>query len=77
MQPYRPIAPEMNHLRPEVHHLRPHYDGMDARICGSTWTNVKTDFDKFDRHELFLLGEGERKVEMEVVTRKSSDLLLY
>lgn len=43
----------------------------DPRIAGSTWTKVKpNDFDIPDRHELFLLGDGEKKVEMETVTRK-------
>jgi hypothetical protein len=37
---------------------------------GSTWTNVKPEIDIPDRHELFLLADGERKVEMETVTRK-------
>jgi hypothetical protein len=43
---------------------------LDARIAGSTWTNVKPEIDEPDRHELFLLADGERKVEMETVTRK-------
>lgn len=44
---------------------------IDARIRGSTWTNVKPEIDIPDRHELFLLADGERKIEMETVTRKS------
>jgi hypothetical protein len=48
------------------------YSGvLDPRIKGSTWTNVKPEVDIPDRHELFLLADGERKVEMETVTRKS------
>jgi DNA-directed RNA polymerase II subunit RPB11 len=43
---------------------------LDPRIKGSTWTNVKPEIDEVDRHELFLLADGERKVEMETVTRK-------
>lgn len=43
---------------------------MNPRIRGSTWTNVKPEIDEVDRHELFLLADGERKVEMETVTRK-------
>lgn len=43
---------------------------MDPRVHGSTWTNVKAEIDVPDRHELFLLADGERKVEMETVTRK-------
>ena len=43
---------------------------LDARIAGSTWTNVKPEIDEPDRHELFLLADCERKVEMETVTRK-------
>jgi hypothetical protein len=47
------------------------YSGVvDPRIHGSTWTNVKAEIDIPDRHELFLLADGERKVEMETVTRK-------
>ena len=47
------------------------YSGaLDPRISGSTWTNVKPEIDEPDRHELFLLADGERKVEMETVTRK-------
>lgn len=43
----------------------------DGRIAGSTWTKVKPhDFDIPDRHELFLLADGEKKVEMETVTRE-------
>ena len=45
---------------------------LDPRIGGSTWTNVKPEIDELDRHELFLLADGERKVEMETVTRKST-----
>lgn len=49
------------------------YTGVkDPRIRGSTWTNVKAEIDIPDRHELFLLADGERKVEMETVTRKST-----
>ena len=44
---------------------------LDPRTRGSTWTNVKPEIDVPDRHELFLLADGERKVEMETVTRKS------
>jgi hypothetical protein len=43
---------------------------LDPRMHGSTWTNVKPEIDIPDRHELFLLADGERKVEMETVTRK-------
>jgi hypothetical protein len=43
---------------------------LDPRMNGSTWTNVKPEIDIPDRHELFLLADGERKVEMETVTRK-------
>lgn len=43
---------------------------LDARRTGSTWTNVKVEVDEIDRHELYLLGEGEKKVEVEPVTRK-------
>lgn len=43
---------------------------LNPRIRGSTWTNVKPEIDEVDRHELFLLADGERKVEMETVTRK-------
>lgn len=43
---------------------------LDPRISGSTETNVKPEIDVPDRHELFLLGDGERKVEMETVTRE-------
>jgi len=42
----------------------------DPRIKGSTETNVKTEVDTTDRHELFLLADGEKKVEMETVTRE-------
>lgn len=54
-----------------------YYSGMrggaafDPRTRGSTWTNVKPEIDELPRHELFLLADGERKVEMETVTRKS------
>lgn len=44
---------------------------LDPRTRGSTWTNVKPEIDELPRHELFLLADGERKVEMETVTRKS------
>jgi len=44
---------------------------LDPRTRGSTWTNVKPEVDELPRHELFLLADGERKVEMETVTRKS------
>jgi hypothetical protein len=43
---------------------------LNPRIRGSTWTNVKPEIDEPPRHELFLLADGERKVEMETVTRK-------
>lgn len=42
----------------------------DSRRNGCTWTKVKVDEDHPDRHELFLLGDGEKKVEVEAVTRK-------
>jgi len=43
----------------------------DPRIAGSTYSKVKPhDFDIPDRHELFLLADGEKKVEMETVTRE-------
>lgn len=46
------------------------YSGVtDPRIRGSTQTNVKAEVDPLDRHELFLLGDGEKKVVMETVTR--------
>lgn len=51
-----------------------HSTVMDPRIGGSTWTNVKPEIDLVDRHELFLLGDGEKKVEMETVTRESSHI---
>jgi hypothetical protein len=61
----------------KIQHIGPYascYAGtrgvLDARIRGSTWTNVKPEIDGPDRHELFLLADGERKVEMETVTRK-------
>jgi DNA-directed RNA polymerase II subunit RPB11 len=40
---------------------------------GYFWTaKVRPDFDIPDRHELFLLADGERKIEMETITRKSN-----
>lgn len=49
----------------------PHFfDRMDARIHGSTYSRVRSEIDMPDRHELFLLGEGEKKVEMETITRE-------
>ena len=44
----------------------------DPRLFGSTETNVKAEINIPDRHELFLLADGERKVEMETVTREST-----
>ncbi|KAM0701472.1 hypothetical protein Q7P35_011834 [Cladosporium inversicolor] len=52
------------------------YSGtLDPRISGSTWTNVKPEIDEPDRHELFLLADGERKVEMETVTQVANAAL--
>lgn len=54
-----------------VSHYANRYSAVtDPRVRGSTWTNVKPEIDIPDRHELFLLADGERKVEMETVTRK-------
>lgn len=65
-----------NNVRRALHEQRvSHYANRyssvtDPRKNGSTWTNVKPEIDVLDRHELFLLADGERKVEMETVTRK-------
>ena len=42
----------------------------DARVSGPTETKVKAEIDVLDRHELFLLADGEKKIEYETVTRK-------
>ena len=43
------------------------------RTTGYLWTTkIRPAFDIPDRHELFLLADGERKIEMETVTRKST-----
>lgn len=64
-QPRHPVA---------LHRMSQYMNGYssvtDPRIYGSTWTNVKAEINIPDRHELFLLADGERKVEMETVTRK-------
>lgn len=43
----------------------------DPRINGSTYTKVDVNHDSRDSHELFLLGDGEKKVEMTPVTRRT------
>ncbi|GAB7334097.1 hypothetical protein MBLNU13_g06174t1 [Cladosporium sp. NU13] len=48
---------------------------LNPRIRGSTWTNVKPEIDELPRHELFLLADGERKVEMETVTQVANAAL--
>lgn len=66
----RVFSPRAANLQ-RVSHYASRYSGVtDPRIRGSTWTNVKPEIDIPDRHELFLLADGERKVEMETVTRK-------
>lgn len=44
----------------------------DPRVNGSTETKIKAEVDGLDRHELFLLAEGEKKIEYETVTRKDT-----
>ena len=44
----------------------------DPRTGGSNGNGINTAIDTPDRHELFLLGENEKKVELETETRKSS-----
>jgi hypothetical protein len=54
---------EQGHLHMSQHHWRTQN--------GYFWTaKVRPDFDIPDRYELFLLGDGERKIEMETITRK-------
>jgi hypothetical protein len=59
------------HLYRVSHYSNRYSSGNDSHRNASTWSNVKPEIDIPDRHELFLLGDGERKVEMETVTRKS------
>ena len=53
---------------PDIH--RPHPIAQRFRNRPAIGTKIDTDADKTDRTELFLLGEGEKKVTMELETRK-------
>jgi hypothetical protein len=53
----------------EQRHL--HIARGTQRTTGYLWTTkIRPAIDIPDRHELFLLADGERKIEMETVTRK-------
>jgi hypothetical protein len=57
----------------EQRHL--HIPQGTQRTTGYLWTTkIRPAIDIPDRHELFLLADGERKIEMETVTRKSMRL---
>ena len=47
-----------------------HSCSLDPRVRGKVGMRVEIDFPP-DRYELFLLGEGEKKVEVEPETRAS------
>ena len=49
---------------------------LDPRIGGNVGTNIDIDMPP-DRHELFLLDDGEKKVEYEPETRKSQPYHIY
>jgi len=72
----RPSSPRMHsesvttHFRHQGEQGYTHYESYQ-RTQGPIWTTqVRPVIDIPDRHELFLLADGERKIEMETVTRE-------